>query len=175
MSPSRRSPLAPLLLLAGCFGNIAAAAPQTGAWQLLFTEKVIVCGAAAAALLVISLLLRGLLKVLTLALVVILAVGTFFFIREAWVHRSELLPREWTALAEETLDDAKARAAWRSVQSELALLSADTKKRLAAGTDDARRTLLTRLEAKARELRKAGSKAEAEQIERLAALIREGK
>ena len=69
----------------------------------------------------------------------------------------------------------KSRAAWRSIQSELSLLSADTQKRLAAGTDDARRTVLAKLEAKARDLRKAGSKVEAEQIERLALLIREGK
>jgi hypothetical protein len=167
--------MALLLLFAGCVGNIAASVPHTGAWQLLFTEKVIVCGAAAVALLVVSLLLRGLLKVLTLTLVVILAVGAFFFVREAWVHRSELLPREWTALADETLDNAKTRAAWRSILSELSVLSADTQKRLAAGTDDARRTVLTKLETKARDLRKAGSKAEAEQMERLAALIREGK
>ena len=175
MTPSRRSPLALLLLFAGCVGNIAASAPHSGAWQLLFTDRVIVCGVAAVALLVVSLLLRGLLNVLTLALFVILAVGTFFFVRQAWVHRSELLPREWTALANETLDNAKTRAAWRSIQSEVSLLSADTQKRLAAGTDDARRTVLTKLEAKSRDLRKAGSKTEAEQMERLAALIREGK
>jgi hypothetical protein len=171
MMPYRRSPAALLLLPVACVCNIASAAPHAGAWQLLFTDKVIACGAAAVALLVISLLLRGILKVLTLALVVVLACGAFWFVRDAWAHRSQLLPREWTALADETLENAKARTAWRSVQSELSQLSSDTQKRLAAGTDDARRTVLAKLEAKTRGLRKEGNKTEAEQLERLAELI----
>ena len=175
MTFSRRPPLAHLVWVVVCVCNVAVSSPHKGTWQGLLTDKVIACGAAAVALLVISLLLRGLLKVLTLALVVVLALGTFWFVRDAWTHRSELLPREWTALADKTLENAKSRTAWRSVQTELTRLSSETKTRLAAGTDDARRTVLTKLEAKARELRKDGNKAEAADLERLADLIRQEK
>ncbi len=139
------------------------------------SDKVLACGVAAVALLVLSLLLRGLLKVITLALVVVLAAGTFWFLRDAWIHRDELLPREWAALAERTLDSPKARAAWQSVESELAHLSASARAHLAAGTDDARRTVVAKLEARAQKLRKEGNSVEAEQISRFAALMSEQK
>ena len=67
-----------------------------------------------------------------------------------------------------TLDSPKAKAAWESVQSELSHLSASARERFAAGTDGARQNLQARLEVKARELRKEGSTAEAEQLVRLA-------
>lgn len=145
----------------------AAAAPQPDGWRHWVSDKVLWCGIAAVALLVLSLLLRGMLKVITLAFVVVLAAGAFYFFRDTWAHRSELLPREWAALAERTLESPKAREAWQSVQTELGHLSATARDRLAAGTDSARRTLQTKLEVKARELRKEGSNAEAEQIARL--------
>jgi hypothetical protein len=158
-----------------CACNLASASATSGGWQQLLTDKVIACGAAAIALLVLSLLLRGLVKLVSLALVVVLAAGAFWFFREAWNHRSELLPGEWTALADKTLDNPKTRAAWRSVQEELSSLSSDTRKRLVAGTDDARRTVLEKLDARARALRKEGSKAEAAKLDRLGELIREQK
>jgi hypothetical protein len=108
------------------------------------------------------------LKVITLAFVVVLAAGAFYFFRDTWEHRSELLPRPWTALAERTLESPKAREAWESVQAELGHLSATAREHLAAGTDSALRTVQAKLEAKARELRKDGNSAEAEQIARLA-------
>jgi len=175
MTLPRHSPAPLPVLCAVSFCHLAAAAPTGGGWQQLLTDKVIACGAIAVALLVLSLLLRGLLKLLTLALFVVLAAGAFWFLREAWLHRAELLPHEWNAMADETLDNPKARAAWQSVQDELSSLSADTRERLVAGTDDARRTVLEKLDTRARNLRKEGSKAEAAKLDRLAALIREQK
>ena len=81
----------------------AAAVPHADGWRHWVSDKVLWCGIAAVALLVLSLLLRGMLKVITLAFVVVLAAGAFYFFRDTWEHRSELLPREWVALAERTL------------------------------------------------------------------------
>ena len=145
--------------------------PHNHHWQDLLTDKVIVCGVAVVALLLLSLLLRGLLKLISLALVLVLAAGMFWFLRDAWSHRSEILPAEWVGAADRTLQSPKARAAWRSVQSELSHLSSDARKRLAGGTDDARRTLIDRLDAKARELRKAGNTTEAEELRKLNELL----
>lgn len=156
-----------------CLANLAAAAPHAEGWRNLLTDKVLACGVAAVALLVLSLLLRGLLKVITLALVVVLAAGVFWFLRDAWNGRAALLPHQWTKLADGTLDSQKARDAWQSVESELSHLSADARARLAAGTDDARRILVAKLEAKAQKLRKEGSTAEADQLARLADLVRQ--
>jgi hypothetical protein len=158
-----------------CFANLAAAAPHTESWRNLLTDKVLACGVAAVALLVLSLLLRGLLKVITLALVVVLAAGVFWFLRDAWNGRAALLPHQWTKLADGTLDSQKARDAWQSVESELSHLSADARSRLAAGTDDARRILVAKLEAKAQKLRKEGSTSEADQLARLSDLVRQQK
>ena len=129
------------------------------------------CGIAAVALLVLSLLLRGLLKVITLLLVVVLVAGVFWFLRDGLGTPSDALPHEWTKLAEHTLDSQKARDAWKSVQAELAKLSTDARSRLSAGTDDARRVVVAKLEARAQKLRKEGSTAEAEQVARLAAMM----
>ena len=160
------------VLCAVCACNIAAAsAPNADGWRHWVSDKVLACGVAAVALFVLSLLLRGLLKVLSLVLVIVLLAGAFWFLRDTWQHRAELLPREWTALAERTLDSPKARDAWQSVQSELAHLSASARERLAAGTDGARRNVQAKLEAKARELRKEGSSMEADQIAHLAELM----
>ena len=156
-----------------CVCNVAAAAaaPRTEGWRHWVSDKVLACGVAAVGLFVLSLLLRGLLKVLSLVLVIVLLAGAFWFLRDTWQHRAELLPHEWTALAERTLDSPKARDAWQSVQAELAHLSASARERLAAGTDSARRNVQVKLEEKARELRKEGSSAEADQIAHLAELM----
>jgi len=164
-----------LALCAVCLANLAAAAPHADGWRNLLTDKVVACGVAAVALLVLSLLLRGLLKVITLALVVVLAAGVFWFLRDAWDGRAALLPHQWTKLADGTLDSQKARDAWQSVESELSHLSADARARFAAGTDDARRILVAKLEAKAQKLRKEGSHAEADQLARFADLVRQQK
>ena len=149
----------------------AAAAPQAEGWRHWVSDKVLACGAAAVALFVLSLLVRGLLKVISLVLVIVLIAGAFWFLRDTWQHRTELLPREWIVLAGRTLDSPKAQAAWQSVQAELGHLSASARERLAAGTDNARRNVQAKLEAKARELRKEGSSTEADQIAHLAELI----
>lgn len=173
---ARRSALSSLpVLCAICFANLAAAAPHAEGWRHLLTDKVLACGVAAVALLILSLLLRGLLKVITLALVVVLAAGVFWLVRDGWNARADLLPSQWSKLADGTLDSQKARDAWQAVEKELSHLSADVRARLAAGTDDARRILVAKLEAKARELRKSGSDPEADQMTRLAGLVRQQK
>ena len=175
-SPCCRLASRAFVLCGICMAEMSAtAAPVESShnhhWQDLLTNKVIICGVAAVALLLLSLLLRGILKLISIALVLVLAAGMFWFVRDAWSHRSELLPREWLETADKTLQSPKAKEAWRSVQSELSHLSSDARKRLAIGTDDARRSLLGRLESKSRELRKAGNTTEAEELLRLRELL----
>lgn len=158
-----------------CLCSAAAAAhdavSKTDGWRHWVSDKVLICGAAAIGLFILSLLLRGLLKMISLVLVIVLIAGAFWFLRDTWEHRAELLPREWTSLAERTLDSPKAQAAWQSLQAELGHLSASAREKLAAGTDSARRTVQAKIEAKARELRKEGSGIEAEQLAHLAELM----
>jgi hypothetical protein len=172
---ARHRAFASFALCAVCLANIAAAAPRSNDWWNMLPDKVLACGIAAVALLILSLLLRGLLKVITLLIVLVLAAGIFWFLRDGTGSQSDTLPHEWTRLAEHTLDSQKSRAAWQSVQSELAKLSSDARARLAAGTDDARRNVVARLEAKAQKLRKEGNAAEADQIARLAAMVEKQK
>ena len=129
-----RFPLRILVLcgpfIAGVTANASPATTQGGyTWQDLLTNKVLACIVAAVALLIISLLLRGLLKVISLAIVVLLVLGGFWFFGDAWNHRAELLPPKWAALAEKSLESPKARAAWRSLQSDLSHLSKDARSR----------------------------------------------
>ena len=159
-----------------CLANLAAASTSHGEdWRHWVSDKVLVCAVAAVALFILSLLLRGLLKVITLVLVLVLAAGGFWFLRDTWNNRSDLLPREWLTLVDATLDSPKARAAWQSVESELASLSVSGRAHLAVGTDEARRSVVVKLETRAQKLRKEGSSAEAEQLTRLAARISDQK
>jgi len=168
---THRTPLFRFVPCSICLVNLAAAAPHPEGWRLWVSDKVLVCAVATVALFVLSLLLRGLLKVITLVLVLVAAAGGFWFLRDTWNNRSDLLPHEWVTLVDRTLDTPKSRAAWRSVEAELATLSANGRAHLAAGTDEARRSVVSKLEARAQELRKAGNRAEAEQLDRLAARI----
>ena len=142
-------------------------------------DRVLACGIAAVALLILSLLLRGLLKLITLAIVLVLAAGIFWFLRDGAgtgkPARPGLLPHAWTDAAEHALDLQKARDAWQSVQAELAKLPATTRTRLAAGTDDARRIAIAKIEARVQKLRKEGNVDEAAQLTRLVELLREQK
>jgi hypothetical protein len=170
---THRTPLFRFVPCSICLVNLAAAAPHPEGWRLWISDKVLACAVAAVALFVLSLLLRGLLKVITLVLVLVAAAGGFWFLRDTWNHRSDLLPREWVKLVDGTLDSPKARAAWHSVESELAALSASGRAHLAAGTDEARRSVVAKLEARVRELRKEGNNSDAEQLNRLARRIAE--
>lgn len=172
---SKRRASASLALCAVCLANVAAAAPHATDWWNKLPDKVLACGIAAVALLILSLLLRGLLKVITLLIVLVLAAGIFWFLRDGTGAQSDTLPHEWTRLAEHTLDSQKSRDAWQSVQAELGKLSTDARARLAAGTDDARRVVVAKLEAKAQKLRKEGNAAEADQIAHLAAMVEKQK
>lgn len=153
------------------FAGLAAAAQTSRSWWQMVPDKVVACAIAAVVLLLISLLLRGVLKVITLLLVLVLAAGAFWFIRDGWGGHAGLLPREWSALATKTLDSPVARDAWQSLQEELSHLSEAARARLAAGTDDARHSLVGKLDARAQKLAKEGKAAEAEQVSRLATLI----
>src|SRR5215210_3920034 len=84
-------------------------------WHELLSNKVYVCGAAAVVLLVISLLLRGFLKLISLAIVLLLVAGAYWFFRDAPERHGELLPQEWTVLAGKTLRLPKSQEAWRAV------------------------------------------------------------
>lgn len=174
--PCRRSVFRALLLCTICMLEASAAvapghSPSGFHWQALFTQKVMICGGAAVCLFLLSLLLRGLLKLISLVLVLVLAAGVFFFARDAWTHRSELLPPEWSVAAERTLHAPKAIAAWKAVQSEYSQLSADARRRIAAGADDVRRNLVRKLESKASELRKNGNTEASEELQRLSELL----
>ncbi len=165
------SPAGLAVLCAVCLASVAAAAPESNGWQHLVSGKVLACGIAVVALLILSLLLRGLLKVISLALVVVLAAGMFWYLRDAWLHKAGLVPRDWAVLAEQTLNSPKARGVWESLQAEISKLPAEARAKLAAGTDEARRVLIEQLEARARKLRKEGGDAAAGQIAKFAALL----
>lgn len=152
--------------------SIAAAANVLAAedgydWHEWLSNKAFACGAAAVVLFIISLLLRGFLKVLSLAIVILLATGTYWFFRDAPERHPELLPQEWAALADKTLRLPKSQDAWKSLLTDLSHLSRDSRARLAVGADDARRSLLAKLDTKAAELRKTRHNTEAAELLRL--------
>jgi hypothetical protein len=161
-----------LVLCGSGIASLAAAANVLAAengfdWHELLASKAFACGAAAVVLFIVSLLLRGFLKVLSLAIVILLATGTYWFFRDAPERHAELLPHEWTALADRTLRLPKSQDAWKSLLTELSHQSHETRARLAVGADDARRVLLVQLDAKAAELRKTRHGIEAAELKKL--------
>ncbi|MEQ1854333.1 MAG: hypothetical protein ABMA01_22410 [Chthoniobacteraceae bacterium] len=136
-------------------------------WGELPSEKAILCCAAAVILFVISLFLRGVLRILSLAIFLALAAGAFWLLREGWERRESILPPEWLAAAERELQSPRSQAAWKAIQAEFSTLSADARKRVAKTGEEARRALIARLEAKATDLRKSGNATEADELLRL--------
>jgi hypothetical protein len=135
------------------------------------SEKAIACAIAAAILFALSLLLRGVLRLISLVIVLLLAAAAFWWIREGWGHRGNVVPAKWLAVADKALLGRESRAAWHSIQSEFAMLSSEARSRIAKGGEDARRTVLERIDAKVRELRKAGKADEAGELLRLRELV----
>ena len=131
------------------------------------SPRVVLCGAVGVVLLVLALLLRGLQKVIMIAAVLSLLLGGYWWFHERW-GAPDVVPRELQAeldrVADRSLKDAEARAAWDTVKREWGHLSGKTKERLLAGGDPARAAIAQRLEAKAAELRKQGKKAAAEEV-----------
>jgi hypothetical protein len=175
--PRRR--LLPLLTICGaCVATQFALAgpsalPDSHGWQDLLTSKVIACGVSAVALLILSLLLRGLLKLTSLALVVVLGAGAYWFLREAMERHGELLPHDWVVFADKTLHSPNAQAAWRSIEAEFSHRFPNSRRD--AGIDESRRALLAALGTREAELRKRGHKSDAEQLLRLRGLVEAGK
>jgi hypothetical protein len=141
-----------------------------GAPEWLST-RVLACAAAAVGLAILSLLLKGMQKVITLLMAFAIVLGGVWLVQDAWLAKEQILPPELAAelngIADRALANPDARAAWVSVQAEWDRLSKEAKARLSAGGDDARATVAKRIDAKATELRKQGKKAAAEELNRM--------
>ena len=135
------------------------------------STRVIACVVAAVGLAVLSLLLKGVQKVITLLIAAAIVLGGFWLMQDAWKERAQLLPpelaKELDSLADKALENKEAVAAWEALQKEWAHWSGEAKARLAAGGDPARETIAKRIDAKAAELRRQGKKAAAEELSRL--------
>ena len=141
-----------------------------GAPEWLST-RVLACIVAAVGLAILSLVLKGVQKVITLLIALAVVLGGVWFVQDAWLGRDAILPPDLSAeldgIAERALANPDARAAWESVQAEWDHLSKEAKARLAAGGDEARASVGKRLETKASELRKQGKRAAAEELTRM--------
>ena len=154
------------LLISAAFHPAWRGAPE---W---LSTRVLACGVAAIGLAILALLLKGVQKVITLLIALLVVLGGVWFIQDAWVVRAEILPpelaAELNATAEHALENPDAKAAWKAVQAEWARAEGEARKRLTAGGDDARAAIGRRLQTKAAELRRQGKKAAAEEVARLA-------
>jgi hypothetical protein len=137
--------------------------------------RVLACGIAAVLLLFIALFLRGLQKIVMLVLCVVLAIGAFWLVQDTIARNKNVLPPalavELDGLANRALESPAAKSAWKAIQTELPRVAGDVRERLAAGGDQARKTIANRLEAKAAELRKAGKRDSADELMQLRAKI----
>jgi hypothetical protein len=145
-----------------------------GAPEWLST-RVLACAIVAIGLAVLSLLLKGVQKVIALLIAAAVVLGGFWFVQDAWTAREEILPPELAAelngLAAQALQNRDAKAAWASMQSEWIRWTGDSRARLVSGGDPARAAIARRLETKAAELRRQGKKAAAEELARLGAKV----
>jgi hypothetical protein len=152
--------------------KLLAGAP---AW---LSREVLICGGAAVALLVISLLLRGLQKVVSVALAIALVLGAVWFIRDAWRHKDKFLSPSVAAqldtMADKTLSSPQAQAAWESIKSQFSRLSGTADRSASTVTEAQRReALANELTARATALRREGSKIAAEELLRFRDKLRE--
>ena len=158
---------------------IAASLPAwPGAPEWLST-RVLACIVAAVGLAILSLVLKGVQKVITLLIALAVVLGGVWFVQDTWLGREAILPPELAAeldgIADRVLANPEAKAAWGSVQAEWDRLSKEAKARLAAGGDEARESVAKRLDAKAAELRKQGKKAAAEELARMREKVSPGR
>ena len=141
-----------------------------GAPEWLST-RVLACIVAAVGLAILSLVLKGVQKVITLLIALAVVLGGVWFVQDAWMGGDAILPPELAAeldgIANRALANPDAKAAWESLQAEWERLSKEAKARLAAGGDEARASVAKRLDGKAAELRKQGKKAAAEELARM--------
>ncbi len=135
------------------------------------SQKVVLCGVAAIGLLVLSLLLRGAQKVITLLISAALVVGGGLLIQDAWPRYRGVLPPELSAelesLANRALQAPQSKAAWASIQREWSQLKEEPRAKLTAGGDAARKAVAARLDAKIAELRREGNKPAADELTHL--------
>ncbi len=135
------------------------------------SQKVILCGAAAVGLLVLSLLLRGAQKVITLLIAAALVAGGGWLVQDAWPRYRGVLPPELSAelenLASRALQAPQSKAAWASIQREWSQLQAEPRAKLAAGGEGARKAVAARLDAKIADLRREGNKPAADELTHL--------
>ena len=134
------------------------------------SREVLICGGAAIGLLVISLLLRGLQKLVSIALAIALVLGAVWFIRDAWKNKEKFLSptvaAELDSLADKTLHSPQAQAAWASVKNQFSrLTSSSTERAGTASTDSQRReAVASELTTRAATLRREGNKAAADEL-----------
>ena len=145
-----------------------------GAPEWLST-RVLACAIAAVGLAVLSLLLKGVQKVVALLIAAAVVLGGVWFVQDTWTGREEVLPPELAAelngLAAQTLDSREAKAAWTGLQAEWARWKGDSRARLASGGDGARAAIARRLEIKAAEFRRQGKKTAADELARFRAEV----
>lgn len=145
---------------------IALALPfSTPEW---LSTPVILCAAAAAGLLLFSLLLKGLVKVVSLLAVLALVVCIGWFIKDAWQNKekflSPTLAAQLDSLADRTLRSPQAVAAWESAKEQFARFTAP----VAAGAEEARKKAIdAELTQRAATLRKEGHKTAADELLKL--------
>jgi hypothetical protein len=148
--------------------GLSALLPRWAGTPEWLSNRVILCGAVALALLVLSLLLKGLQKVLFLLIIAVACLGLYWLAQDTWHRKNDVLPPqlalEFDGLARRVLVDRDAQAAWKSVQAEWSQLTGEAKLRLQAGGDEARAAVARRLDAKAAELRHQSKKAAAAEV-----------
>jgi hypothetical protein len=150
-----------------CFALLSGL-PGAPEW---LSTRVIACGVAAAGLLILALVMRGLQKVITFLVIGLIALGVYWFVQDQRSPRVQVMPTELAAelerMAAMGLENPDARAAWETVRREWERLTGDARARLAGGGDSARSAVARRIEAKAVELRRQGKKAAADELVRL--------
>jgi hypothetical protein len=132
------------------------------------SSQVLICATAAVGLFVLSLLLRGIQKVVTLVLVVVLLVGAFWFLRDAWRNKEKFLSPALSAqldsLADKTLRSPQAIAAWEAAKKKFAEMARSVR----PATDEARQNAIAEeLTTRAAALRRDGHKTAADELLRM--------
>ncbi len=135
------------------------------------SPRVLLCAAAAICLLILSLLLRGVQKIITLLIATALVAGIFWLIQDAWPHARSVLPAELSTeletLANRALQAPQSKAAWAGIQREWDKLKDEPRAKMAAGGEGARKAVAARLDTKIAELRREGNKTAAEELTHL--------
>lgn len=140
--------------------------PNAPEW---LSSEVLICGAAAVGLLLLSLALKGLQKIISLALAIALVLGVFWFLRDAWKNKEKFLSPSAAAqldsLADKTLRSPQAVAAWESVKEQLTKFAASASRE--STPEERRKAVADELTARAAELRKDGHRAAAAELLKL--------